>query len=89
MADHGWPLPAIAVPWLRQSLRAHIAKVFTVDSWPAFFELVNVPCPPKPAFVQTLLAAVENSARKGYHTRGTIAEAVALLEEAGFSITAA
>merc|ERR1719231_2250536 len=62
---HGQP-----TPWLRASMRQLIAKVLTVDSWPEFFALINVPLPSK-AFVQSwMIKSVANSLKKGYHKAG-------------------
>jgi len=62
---HGNP-----TPWLRRSMRLHISRVMAVDSWPAFFALINVPLPSK-AYMQSWLGrAVVNSEKKGYHKRG-------------------
>ena len=57
-------------PWLRAELRAHIAAVFAVDSWPGFFSLINVPLPPKAYFAEWLRRSVSNSERKKYHKKG-------------------
>ena len=58
-------------PWLRASMRAHIKNVLsTKDSWPAFFELVNVPLPSKAHLDGMLRQAVLNSASKQYHRPG-------------------
>jgi len=62
---HGQPSP-----WLRASMRQHMARTLTVDSWPAFFATVNVPVPPKSYVQEWIIRSVDNSVRKNYHKRG-------------------
>jgi len=57
-------------PWLRVEMRSHTAKVLAADTWPAFFDLIHVPCPSKASLNAWLLQSVTNSERKGYHARG-------------------
>ena len=64
-AFHGQP-----TPWLRTSMRQHIAKVFDAQSWPDYFGLINVPLPSKAYMHSWLARAVSNSERKKYHKRG-------------------
>jgi len=62
---HGKP-----TPWLRSSMRQHIAKVMAVESWPHFFALINVPLPSRAYMQRWLCRSVSNSEKKGYHRRG-------------------
>lgn len=57
-------------PWLRASMRQHIAKTMAASTWPDFFLIVNVPLPSKAYMHEWLSRAVGNSERKGYHKRG-------------------
>ena len=57
-------------PWLRHSMRQHIAKVMAADSWPEFYALINVPLPSKAYIHAWFIRAVGRSEQKGYHKKG-------------------
>jgi stress response protein SCP2 len=51
-------------------MRSHMTKVLAIDSWPAFFELIKVPCPSQSYMNQWLIDSVHRSEKKGYHKKG-------------------
>ena len=57
-------------PWLRHSMRQHIAKVMAANSWPDFYALINVPLPSKAYMHAWFIRAVGRSEQKGYHKKG-------------------
>jgi stress response protein SCP2 len=57
-------------PWLRASMRQHISRTLAADSWPAFFNAINVPLPSKAYVTDWVTRSVHNSLRKKYHKEG-------------------
>ena len=55
----------------REWFAKQVETILSVDSFPRFFAVCRLACPPKAQFAQTLRDAVRASLRKGYHTART------------------
>lgn len=59
----------VAMPVKEQFVK-RVKRIMEADSWPQFFDMIEIACPTPAALSGVLRRAVFNSLRKGYHRKG-------------------